>query len=257
VRWRDVMGGYLIGAGINAVLPARGGDLVRIYTVRHRIEGATTPTLAASMLAETIFDSVVASILVGWAAFASGLPLRPRTPDVPAFEWGWLSAHPRATLVIAAVLLLGIVIVIVWLAGHVRRFWARVRQGLTILRTPRTFLRRVVLFQALGWCCRVAAAYELLSAFHVHATVTNALLALVVSSISTLLPITPGGAGAQQAMLAIVLAGEASRSQLLAYSVGAQAATATLNVVVGLAAMLLVFRHVSPWRLRRAASSGA
>ena len=116
-----------------------------------------------------------------------------------------------------------------WLGHHVRAFWLRIEQGLVILRQPRRYFRTVVLYQALGWCCRLGTAYFLLEAFGVHATITNALLVLVVGSISTLLPITPGGAGAQQALLVIVLAGQASSSSLLAYSVGAQVAATALQ----------------------------
>jgi uncharacterized membrane protein YbhN (UPF0104 family) len=251
IRWRDVLGAYLAGAGINAILPVRGGDLVRIYAARQRIEGGTFPTVASSTIAETVFDFVVGAVLLAWAYLSGDLPLQPRAPELPAFEWGWFGAHPRITLAIAAVA----AAVLVWTARRLRRFWAHVRQGVVILRTPRDFLTKVVLYQALGWLCRVGTAYELLEAFHVHATIRNALLTMVIGSVATMLPLTPGGAGAQQAMLAIVLAGAASRSQLLAYSIGAQVATTGIRVVLGLAAMFLLFGHIDPRRLRRAARS--
>ena len=125
-----------------------------------------------------------------------------------------------------------------------RAFWLRIEQGLVILRQPRRYFRQVVLFQALGWCCRLGTAYFLLEAFGVRATITNAMLVLVVGSISTMLPITPGGAGAQQALLVIVLAGEASASSLIAYSVGAQVAVTALNAVLGASALFLLFGSV-------------
>ncbi len=250
IRWRDVLGAYFAGAGINALLPFRGGDLVRIYTVQQRIRGAAISTVAASTIAETAFDAVVGAVLLSWAYFSGNLPLRPRTPRLPAFEWGWLSDHPQITLAIAGVAL----ILVLWLGRHISRFWARVAQGLAIFRSPRALLRGVVLYQALAWVCRVATAYELLVAFNVHASIRNALLAIVIGSVSTALPLTPGGAGAQQAMLAIVLAGAASNSQLLAYSVGAQVATTTVKILLGLGAMLLLFGHINPRRLHRTAS---
>jgi uncharacterized membrane protein YbhN (UPF0104 family) len=116
-----------------------------------------------------------------------------------------------------------------------------VGQGVTILRTPKCYLRYVVLYQAIGWICRFGTAYFLLEAFNVNASIENALLVLVVGSISTLLPFTPGGAGAQQALLVIVLAGSATRSVLLAYSVGAQITVTVVNVMVGFVALFLLF----------------
>ena len=80
-----------------------------------------------------------------------------------------------------------------------------------------------------------------------NATIENALLVLVVGSISTLLPFTPGGAGAQQALLVIVLSGEATRSSILAYSVGAQVATTVVNVIIGFVALFLLFGGLR-WR---------
>jgi uncharacterized membrane protein YbhN (UPF0104 family) len=251
VRWRDVLGAYLAGAGINAILPIRGGDVVRIYAVRQRIEGGTFSTVTSSTIAETVFDFVVGLSLFAWAYLSGDLPLQPHTPQLPAFEWGWFGSHPRVAIAIAIV----VMVVLVWTAGRLRRFWDRVRQGLAILRTPRAFLRKVVLLQALGWLCRVGTAYEMLAAFHVHATIHNALLTMVVGSVATIVPLTPGGAGATQALLAIVLSGAASRSQILAYSVGAQVALTALRVVLGVAAIYLLFGYINPRRLRRAASS--
>ena len=80
-----------------------------------------------------------------------------------------------------------------YVAGHVRNFRERVRQGFTIFRTPRRYLTRVAVPQLIGWFLRVASAYQMLVAFGIEASVRNALLVLVVGAISTLLPLTPGG----------------------------------------------------------------
>ena len=50
-----------------------------------------------------------------------------------------------------------------------------------------------------------------------------------VQALSTMTPFTPGGAGAQQALLVYVFR-EASRTSVLAYSVGQQIALAAFNV---------------------------
>src|SRR6185436_19155910 len=50
VRWRTILGAYLAGVGVNAIVPARGGDVLKLFLVKRRVEGATYPTLAATLL---------------------------------------------------------------------------------------------------------------------------------------------------------------------------------------------------------------
>src|SRR5260221_8637333 len=57
VRWGSVFGGYLGGVGLNAVVPARGGDALKLFLVKHRVPGSTFPTLAATLVVETLFDA--------------------------------------------------------------------------------------------------------------------------------------------------------------------------------------------------------
>ena len=67
---------------------------------------------------------------------------------------------------------------------------------------------------------------------------------LVVDSVATAIPFTPGGGGAQQALLAFVLSGSASQGQILAFSVGQQAVVTVANIVLGTIALLKIFGHV-------------
>jgi uncharacterized membrane protein YbhN (UPF0104 family) len=119
------------------------------------------------------------------------------------------------------------------------------RQGFTILRTPRKYAVKVAVPQLLGWACRVGAAAAFLEAFGIPGTLRNALLVIVVGSLTTLLPVTPGGVGTQQALIVVVLGGAANDSQLLSYSVGAQAAVMIANAALGGIALVLMLRTLS------------
>ena len=112
------------------------------------------------------------------------------------------------------------------LSARVRAFWARVRQGLTILRDRRRYFREVFLVQFGGWLLRFTAFWFLLDAFHVGGSVKNVLLVLGVNAVAALVPFTPGGAGVQQALLVKVFAGTATGATVAAYSVGQQIAIA-------------------------------
>jgi uncharacterized membrane protein YbhN (UPF0104 family) len=81
-----------------------------------------------------------------------------------------------------------------------------------------------------------------MKAFHVTATIDNALIAQVVDSLSTLLPFSPGGAGTKQGLLVYVLKGEAPTSSLLAFSVGMHVAVTIFNVALGAAAIFAMLR---------------
>ena len=59
---------------------------------------------------------------------------------------------------------------------------------------------------------------------------------------SSLVPLTPGGAGVQQALLVKVFAGTASGATVAAYSVGQQIAIAAFTAGLGLAALIAIFR---------------
>ena len=55
---RTIAGAYLAGVGVNAIMPARGGDVLKLYLVQDRVEGTTYPTLGATLIVETLFDMV-------------------------------------------------------------------------------------------------------------------------------------------------------------------------------------------------------
>ena len=75
------------------------------------------------------------------------------------------------------------------LSARVRRFWERVRQGLTILHDRKRYFREVWLVQFAGWLCRFAAFWCLLEAFNVGGSVGNVLLVLGVNAVAALRPV--------------------------------------------------------------------
>src|SRR4029079_60614 len=120
---------------------------------------------------------------------------------------------------------------------RVRGLWGRLKQGLAILTTPRRYLARVVSLQAMGWGCRLGSAYFFLEAFHVPASARNAAVVLVVQGVTTAIPLTPGGLGPKQALLVVLLAGQAAHGDLLAFSVGMELAVLIFNLVLGAACL--------------------
>ena len=247
VRWRSVFGAYVAGAGVNAIVPVRGGDLLKLSIVRRRIEGATYATLASSLLVETIVDALLSGLLLVWALQQHVLPGVQVLDRLPSIDWFWLFRHPRAAAVSAAVTLVAGFALGLWAAARLAAFRARVAQGVAILRTPARYFRSVVAWQLVDWLLRLAAIYFFLRAFHVTANLDNALRVQVTQSLSTIAPLTPAGIGTEQALIVYVLSGEASRSTLLSLSVGMKAILSTLNVALGGLALAVMLRTLH-WR---------
>jgi uncharacterized membrane protein YbhN (UPF0104 family) len=254
LKFRSAFGAYVAGVGVNSVAPARGGDLVKLYLVKHRAEGATYPTLAATLVVETLFDFVVAGALMIWALSIGVLPTHQVYSRIPTVDWKYFLRHEEATAIgLGALLLLGI-LVFFWARRRVEQFWDRVRLGFAVLRDRRRFLFGVVLLQAVSWVFRLVTLYFMLDAFGVHASVHNALLAQVVDSMSTLFPATPGGAGTKQGLIVVLFQKQSiSKTLLLAFSVGMNITITVANLVLGLAAIGLMARTLSIRRLRGAA----
>lgn len=247
VRWRTIMGAYVSGVGVNAIVPARGGDLLKLYLVKHRVEGATYPTLAATLLVETLLDLVLATLLVVWAVSTGVLPGLDVLPSLPQVDWLWLFGHPRLAAAVAVVALVLGFVAGIWASRRIASFRERVAQGFAILRPPRRYLREVVPWQLLDWAFRLGTVYFFLRAFGLHADLENALRVQVTQSLATILPLTPAGIGTEQALLVYVFRGDAPASTLLSFSVGMKVVLIAANFVLGFAAILLMLRTLR-WR---------
>ncbi|HSR94100.1 MAG TPA: lysylphosphatidylglycerol synthase transmembrane domain-containing protein [Solirubrobacterales bacterium] len=237
---------YLAGAGINAILPAHAGDVTKVFLVKRQIPHSSYPAVTSSFLVQTIFDTAVGLLVLFYAVSQGLLPKPPQLPDLPAFEISYWAEHPQVFLILTVTLLLAIAVGIYLLAHRVRRFWDRVKQGVAILTMPRRYLREVAAWQAIGWAFRFAAFWFFLDAFGIGGSVGNVMLVMSVQAIANIVPFTPGGAGAQQALLVATLHGP-TRSAVLSFSVGMQIAMAAWSVLLGFAAILLVFR-TTDWR---------
>jgi uncharacterized membrane protein YbhN (UPF0104 family) len=248
IRYRSAFGAYVAGVGINSVAPARAGDVVKLYLIKHRIDGASYATLAPTLIAETLFDAVVGAGFIAWALVSGVLPTHQVYSRLPSVDWGFLFEHERWTELGLAVLVAAAIVGLIAFVEKGGETRARFMRGFAIVHDPPRLLRGVILPQALSWVLRVATLYYFLEAFRVHASIHNALLALVVDSLATLFPATPGGAGTKQGLIVFLFHGEAiSRSLLLAFSVGMNIALVVFNLGLGAVAMFLMARTVS-WR---------
>lgn len=241
-RFRDIWGAYFAGYGFNAVIPARGGDVVRLFLTKTSVPRSSYPAVAATFVVELGFDAAMGSLVLLFAFSQGVFPKPPDFAKLDAFDLSYFAQHPRFTLFLLTAFAVAALVAFALLSVRVQAFWARVRQGFTIVRDRRRYLREVFRLQLIGWCFRFAAFWLLLEAFRVGGSVKNVLLVLGVNAVSAAVPFTPQGAGVQQALLAKVFAGTASASTVAAYSVGQQIAIGALTFGIGFVALVFIFR---------------
>jgi uncharacterized protein (TIRG00374 family) len=244
-QWRRIWGAYVAAVGFNNLVPARGGDIIKLFLTRSSIPGSSYPTVASAFFVEAIFD-VVAGVLVLSFAFTQGVfPKPPDFSKLSSFDISYLAEHFRFTLFLITLLAIVGLLAFALLSVRLKSFWARIRQGVTILSDRRRYLREVAVWQAGAWVARFAAFWFLLEAFRVGGSVRNVLLVFGVGQVAGAVPFTPGGAGVQQALLVKVFAGSAPTAVVAAYSVGQQLAIALFTALVGLGAVVFIFRFRS------------
>jgi len=241
LEYRRIWGAYMAAYGFNNVIPARGGDVVRLFLTKTSVPNSSYPAVAATFAVETVFD-VCMGVLILTFAFTQGVfPKPPDFSDLPAFDLAFFASHPKFTLFLLTALAIATLVAFAMLSSHVRAFWTRVRQGLTILFDRERYIREVFLVQLAGWVFRFTAFWFMLEAFNVGGSVRNVLLVLGVNAVAAAVPFTPGGAGVQQALLVKVFAGTAAGATVAAYSVGQQIAIAAFSLGVGFVALVYVF----------------
>jgi uncharacterized membrane protein YbhN (UPF0104 family) len=244
-QWRRVWGAYFAAVGFNSVVPARGGDVIKVFLTKTSIPSSSYPAVAASFVVEALFDALSGTLVMIYAFSQGVFPKPPQFAKLNAFDISYLASHFRLTLFLITFLAVVGLLAFAVLSRRVKAFWARIRQGLTILRDRRRYLREVAAWQVCAWLCRAAAFWFLLDAFRVGGSVRNVLLVFGVNGVAGAVPFTPGGAGVQQALLVKVFAGAAKGDVVAAYSVGQQIAIAAFTAGVGFVAMVAIFRFRS------------
>jgi uncharacterized membrane protein YbhN (UPF0104 family) len=247
VRWRSLYAAYLAGVGVNAIIPARGGDVVRLYLGHRAVKGSTYTTLAATLLVLSFFDMAMALLIFTYALTLGVLPGVGALGGLPGFDFGFFAANPEFSTVLLVVLTILAVVGFFWLRLHVAEFVEHVRQGMAIFRDRTRYLREVALWQAGDWTLRFVAIWFFLDAFGVQQSLRNVLLVQVTQSLATLVPVSPGGIGTEQAFIVYVFEGAVSTSRLLSFSVGMKLTLITTNVVLGFTALFLALGHTD-WR---------
>jgi hypothetical protein len=252
LRARDVAGAHLAGSGLNSMLPARAGDILKLAMIRRRAPEARYCTLAATFIPETIFETFCGTALVIWALAHGFLPIPLSPGDLPQVDVSLVITHPLLCGLSAALSAVVLVPFTGWLRRRGSRFGLRIRHGLVILREPRSFVTGVATWQALSRLIRLAGLACFMTAFGLPVTARTAILVMAAQGAGRIVPLAPVSAGLRVAMLSYgfveVTDEPIDVASVTSFWFTVGAAHLVASVLLAVVILAITFRIVSPRR---------
>lgn len=198
ISFRDLFSSMMIGYMANNVLPARMGELVRIY-VLERSAGISKSRSAATIVLERIIDALVLLTIVG--AISTFLPLTDLLRQSGVIAAVTFAAFGIVLLLLAfkgeraarqTARILGVISED--LGYRAQQMVRRFAEGLGVLRSIRQALL-VLLLTLTIWSVEAIAVILVMRSLNLNLPWVAALFLLVVLSLSFILPAAPGGVG--------------------------------------------------------------
>jgi uncharacterized protein (TIRG00374 family) len=239
-----------IGVAVNFLLPARLGEVARVYVLRRR-EGEYVARLAGTVVAEKLVDLA-----------ALGLVTLIAVPFAPLPPWLRTSALRLTAILLVGGLLVATVSVHM---PRVRALWRWIARtfvpvdpnrlekqfdlavaGFAPLRRPAVLLR-VGAWSAAIWCLMIATNYVLFFALPLQPSWVEATVMLLVLNLGVAVPSTPGKFGVFPALANVTL-GLFGVSREAAFSYGALLYLVVIVPQLGLAG-IFAWQELSGLRL--------
>lgn len=253
LRARDTCVAYLAGSGLNAVIPARGGDVVKLTLVRRRVEDSSYATLAGTFVPETVFETLFGTALVVWALARGFLPVPTSSGELPSIDVTLIIQHPLLTVAVVAAVAVLLVLVGRRLRRGATTVVERFRIGLTIFGTPRRFITGVASWQALARVVRLGSLAAFMAAFQLPVTLTTVVLVMAAQGGGRIIPLAPASAGLRLVMLSygfVETTGQAVNiAQITAFTFGVGATLMVTGLVI---AVIILWRELGTLNPRKA-----
>ena len=199
LRVRDVQAAAFAGGSVNAFVPARAGDLVKLAVLRRRMPESRMPTLMATLAPETLFEWLAGAVLLSWAI---AMGYMPTTIAVDALAGA--ADHPVTAAIVAAAGAVGLVAGFTVIRRWARRLSHELAAGVAVLREPRTYVRTVASWQFSARLLRLAAIACCLSACRLPGGIVAAAVTMAIDG-GTRLRFAPASTGLRVGLLAYAL----------------------------------------------------
>lgn len=247
VRFGPVLAAFLAGNAANAVIPAKGGELVKALFAKRAVHGSYA-ALLSSLLVLLAVDALIGAGVIA-AALASGqLPGLGLLVDGQGAVGRLIISHP-----ITAIFVVAIAVALLLEAGRfcLRRVdRGRLTRGAQDLARGFGLLRRrsclrFLPLQVAAWLAEYAVIWIFLAAFAVSGGWGRASTVLAVISLNRVLPVT-GGALALQGLLVAALSGQVAAASVIGFFLGMRFLLAMVNVVLGFTATGVSLKTANP-----------
>lgn len=250
LRARHTMAAYLAGAGLNGLIPARGGDIVKLWLLRRRVRDSHYSTLAATFVPETLFETFFGTLLVIWALAMGFLPVPVSAGELPHVDVSLIMAHPALSIAGAAGIALAALLLYRFLRRRISDLAAQLWQGLAILRTPGRFVGGVASWQALARLIRLLSLAAFMGAFALPVTAETVVLVMAAQGGGRIIPLAPASTGLRLAMLSygfVEVTGQAvDIADITAFTFGVGAVLMLAGLATGLVALGAELKTLSP-----------
>ena len=230
------------GTAVNAFLPARMGEPVRLW-----VAGRAAPTVARPTILAAFLTIVSADIIIGTGIIALGGVFGLGEPLALLLEryLGTTGVLIAAAAIAAAV---GAVLIAGRRSGRLTLLRAQLRAGLEPLESIGFYLSRVLSLQIGAWVMRAVAAALLLAAVGVPVTAANVAVVVAAQAAATAVPFQPGGFLLKLGVFLVAFAESAAGpTEIVAFAVLYELTLYLTNVLFGLASLGVVFRDLR-WR---------
>ena len=237
IRYRDVVIAHLGGSGFNGLIPAHGGDAVKLALLKRRASDARFGRLLGSLAPPAAVEALLTALLLTWALTTGvlGTPLPTRIP---------LPVVGAAAAIAAALLWL--------LARRAPRLLRDVRAGMASLRRPRQLASEVAPWVLAARVIRLCALACFIEAVGLPATLTGALLLMAVQG-------GVGSNGPASAPVRIAVLAASLPAAIGVHSISfetaaklvaaTQISTLIANLGISVVTLAIILRTVSPRRV--------
>src|SRR3954454_24467090 len=238
VRYRDVVLSHLGGAGFNGIVPAHGGDAVKLALVKRRVPDARFGRLLGSLAPPAAVEATLTALLLVWALGTGVL----ETPSLPG-------QIPIPLVGAAAAIAAGLLWV---LARKAPRLLRDVRSGMAALRHPGELFRAIAPWVLVARAVRLAAIACFLAAVGLPATLTGVLVVMAIQG-------GVGSNGPASAAVRIAVLAASLPAAIGGHNLSVETATTLVaatqlapmiaNLAISVVVLGLTLRTVSPRRV--------
>src|SRR3954452_23626043 len=98
IQWRRIWGAYVAAYGFNNIVPARGGDVMKVFLVKGSVPGSNCSAVTSSMFAEATLGLIIGGSAPVFLITRVPLPKLPDFAKLGAFALSFFAANTRFAL---------------------------------------------------------------------------------------------------------------------------------------------------------------